>query len=545
MRVDEVEPLTGSQELLELQTDGPIKGKWGQVHSHLGDHEVAGVVNAKTIAPLFMWYGAQLVEFRLSNKGWRPWHGRDHAGIDAAVFCQPTQPVLDENAMGRLLRIRIQCGYCQYPDRRIGHFQLEVRVAWEGGRRLDIGLKVPYRRHIPVSDRACQMDGSLKHPSHIAKRCLLLGLVTAAIVYGSLYPFVFRLYDTGWDGLYHLLGTWRDPPESRGDLIVNILLYMPLGFAVANALIGKWRAVFAAVIVGAALSFSIEWLQFYDQSRVSCLSDFALNVIGSLAGALISRVRALRVPVSRLPQGGQAVFARVLLFAWLAWRLYPYVPTIDLHKYWNSLKPIVIHHQIDAYDTFRFAVLWLGVSHLLGKGLRPKVPFRLLGAAMVGYFCAKVLIINQYLSLSEIVGAATALVLSGLPDTRLKLGGLAALFTATVICSRLLPWIPSSIIRPFQWVPFYGLLHGSLAVDIQSFCEKTFLYGTLLLLLVEVGVPLSLACLGECLVLLSTSAVETLTADRSAEITDVVIALLLALAYVALDRSARRGHNAV
>jgi hypothetical protein len=40
----------------------------------------------------------------------------------------------------------------------------------------------------------------------------------------------------------------------------------------------------------------------------------------------------------------------------------------------------------------------------------------------------------------------------------------------------------------------------------------------------------------ECITLLGTSALETLTADRSAEATDAVIALPLALVYVMLDR---------
>lgn len=379
------------------------------------------------------------------------------------------------------------------------------------------------------------------HFPDIARRCLLLGLVVAVIVYGSLYPFALHLYGTGWDGLTHLLGTWRDPPQSRGDLIANILLYMPLGFAAAAVSPGKWRGTVGAVAIGAGLSFSIEWVQFYDQSRVSCLSDFALNVIGSLAGALVSQARIVRLPFRPLPQGEGAAFARVLLFAWLAWRLYPYVPTIDLHKYWSSLKPVLLHPEIDVYGIFRFAVLWQGVCHLLRKGLQAKMPSYLLAAAMAGYFCARVLIVNQYLGLSELAGAVIVLLLSGLPETRFNLRALTLLFAVVVISSRLLPWIPSPVIRPFQWVPFYSLLHGSLAVDIQSFCEKTFLYGTLLLLLVEAGVPLNLACLGECVVLLATSALETLIADRSAEITDAVLVLCLALVYGALGRPTRRG----
>jgi VanZ family protein len=388
------------------------------------------------------------------------------------------------------------------------------------------------------------VDRLLRLPD-IAKRHLLLCLIMAAILYGSLYPFDLNLYDAGQAGLSHLLSTWRNPPQSRGDLIANVLLYMPLGFAVGNASGRKfWPIAVAAIGIGAGLSFSIEWLQYYDQSRVSCLSDFYLNVIGSLVGVLVSQAPGCRLSVISLPEGGRAVFARVLLFAWAAWRLYPYVPTIDLHKYWRSFKPIVLYPDIGAYDVFRFAVLWMGVSHLLRTGVQSKMSPYLLLAVTAGYFCAKVLIVNQSLNLSEIVGATIALLLSRLPATRFYPGVLALLFAVVVVLSRIIPWHLAMITRPFQWVPFYSLLHGSLTVDILAFCEKTFLYGTLLLLLVEAGVPLSLACMGECITLLATSALQTLVAGRSAEITDAVIALLLAFVYLILDRKNRRGEPA-
>ena len=384
------------------------------------------------------------------------------------------------------------------------------------------------------------VDRVLRFPD-IVKRHLLLWLIMAAILYGSLYPFDLHLYDAGQAGLSHLLGTWRDPPQSRGDLIANILLYLPLGFAVSTGSTGRlWRSAIRAVWIGAGLSFSIEWLQYYDQSRVSCLSDFYLNAIGSLSGALVSQARACRLPVITLPEGGNAVFARALLFAWVAWQLYPYVPTIDLHKYWNSLKPIMLYPEIGAYNVLLFAVLWTSIFHLLRVGVQPKMPAYVLLATMVGYFCAKIVIVNQSLSLSEMAGATIALFLVRLPGTRYYLGGLALLFALVVVLSRILPWHSATMIRPFQWVPFYSLFHGSLTLDIVAFFEKIFLYGTLLVLLVEAGIPLGFACLAECVALLTTSALQTLTADRSAEITDSLIALLLALIYLMLNRQQRR-----
>ena len=164
------------------------------------------------------------------------------------------------------------------------------------------------------------------------------------------------------------------------------------------------------------------------------------------------------------------------------------------------------------------------------------MPRLLLPAVMACCFGAKILIINQSLSLSELAGAAVALILSGVPRTRFYPAVLTLLFGVVVILSRILPWQLAASAKSFQWMPFYGLLHGSLAVDIQSFCEKVFLYGTLLLLMVEAGLGLIAACLAECIALLATSALQTILANRSAEVTDCVIALLLTLVYLILTR---------
>jgi len=63
-------------------------------------------------------------------------------------------------------------------------------------------------------------------------------------------------------------------------------------------------------------------------------------VASTLAGAMIGRLAGadLRGPVMAIREF--AAFARLLLLAWVGWRLYPYVPTIDLHKYWHSVKPL-------------------------------------------------------------------------------------------------------------------------------------------------------------------------------------------------------------
>lgn len=377
-------------------------------------------------------------------------------------------------------------------------------------------------------------------------RYALMMIVVLAVVYGSLYPFVFR--DTGSFGadLLHFAGTWNQPPQSPGDLLANLLLYMPLGLAVTLAF-GQNRPRFLACLFaagsGTLLSFSIELVQFYDVDRVSALSDVYLNILGTLAGCAIAWAAGTR-PTTSWPLGSGATFARLLLPAWLGWRLYPYVPTIDLHKYWRSVKPLLSVSQVAPYDVFRYTLLWLSVILLVKIGLRPQRFVRFLLVAIAGFFAAKILIVGQILFLPDILGAVTALLLAHLVFQRFSSFGIpivAALLLAMVTLTRVLPWQFAATSKAFQWVPFFGFLHGSLQVDVIAFSEKFYLYGSVILLLVKAGMRLRTAVALECAVLLVTSVLQIFMVERSAEITDALVALALGVIYALLRR--QHGEN--
>lgn len=365
-----------------------------------------------------------------------------------------------------------------------------------------------------------------------------MAIVVGAIVYGSLYPFVF--HDAGSFGadFSHLAGTWARPPQSRGDLLANILLYMPLGLTIALALApGRFRALVLAGIGGAVLSLAIELAQFFDAGRVSVLSDFYLNVAGTLAGAALARTSHGRWTKGSWPLGSAPAFARLLLLAWIGWRLYPYVPTIDLHKYWHSVRPILTP-QFGAYDILRYTVYWWSAIFLfqIGLGAR-RMP--LLFPAMLCFFAAKIVIIGQVITLPELLGAGLAVFLGlSLLKRHAAIGipCLATLLLLTIILSRVLPWQFGEVRLAFQWIPFYSVLHGSLQVNAISFAEKFYLYGTALLLLVSAGMRLTIAVALECVILFATSFLQTFMVGRSAEITDVILAMLAGVIYAFLRR---------
>ncbi len=189
------------------------------------------------------------------------------------------------------------------------------------------------------------------------------------IIYGSLYPFDFSIPATGPGAVEALIGSWANRP-SRGDFLANVLLYTPVGFFGGLAFSRRTALLtrfLGTALLGAVLSISMELTQYYDIGRDTGATDGYANVLGTLLGAipgvvfqgdhrwlLVRQIVANRIPA-------------LLVLTWVAYRLYPYVPTINLHKYWDTLKPIVLTPKLSAYDLFRHTAIWLTVYTLVSR----------------------------------------------------------------------------------------------------------------------------------------------------------------------------------
>ena len=108
----------------------------------------------------------------------------------------------------------------------------------------------------------------------------------------------------------------------------------------------------------------------------------------------------------------------LLLALWLGYRLYPYLPTIDLHKYWAAIKPVVVYPSVRAYDLCRYATIWLTAAALIEPLDESNRGCLLFPLFIIGVLGAKVLIVGKVLSVAEIAGAAMAL--GGLARTRAR-----------------------------------------------------------------------------------------------------------------------------
>ncbi len=357
-----------------------------------------------------------------------------------------------------------------------------------------------------------------------------IALFMAMITYGSLFPFAFHAVPGGIGPLRTLLGNWDKTP-GRGDFVSNILLYMPLGFSCAIS-VGKkasLKRLGGAILIGATLSLSMEISQYYDTGRDTEATDFYANTIGTMLGAIAGWFfgQDFRWPLLRELSANR--IPALLLAAWLGYRLYPYVPTISMHKYTGALRPLFHNPQLTAYGLFRQTAIWLAIRALIDElaasGRGAALFWRFAGFI----FLSSVLIISTWINLAQVVGLVLAFfiwrALSPWPDVRTV--AVVAVMGAYIVAFRLTPFRLMDTAGRYGMIPFFSFMRGSIDTDVQAFFEKFFLYGSAIWLLVRTGLSVRNATLLIAVILLATSFAEIYLPGRSAEVTDAVMALLI------------------
>ena len=227
----------------------------------------------------------------------------------------------------------------------------------------------------------------------------------------------------------------------------------------------------------------------------------------------------------RWPFLSEIAVARVptlLLVACVGYRLFPFVPTLDLHKYWSAIKQVINNPDLTYYDLFRYTAMWLGIGALIEAIVGTRRGWLFFSLFIGGILVGKIMIIDTTLNAGEIAGAAAAIVawmvLGIRPAFRTTL--IALSFCAYVVAERLEPFQFTASPGPFSWIPLRGFMSGELAIDVISFLQKFFLYGSLIWLLTQAGWQLRSAIFSTALILFITSEAERFLPGRSAEISD-------------------------
>ena len=373
----------------------------------------------------------------------------------------------------------------------------------------------------------------------------LLLLVVALIVYGSLYPWHFD-FSPRVNPLDFLLHSWSFEWDRflLRDMAVNVALYVPLGAAAALALApkhGRGASAALAVLLGMALSATMEMLQIYVPGRQCSLLDVATNTIGTAAGAWVASIvwpGFVWPPLSRHPRERHAGAAVFLLACWAGFQLYPFFPILSQTRLRNGLALLFHASTVSPVEIWACAAEWvaaaLAMKALLG---RLRLPWLVLAMACLP---VRILIAGRILGLDEVLGAALALLLWPAIDRALgRPVPAAAILGSAIVLRELEPFHVGARPAAFSWVPFAATLGSPWQSGAVIVLRKAFDYGAAVWLLRQVGWPYGYAGAIVAAALGALEGAQRYLPGRTPEVTDAVIALLVAFVLWRVDSTGR------
>lgn len=375
----------------------------------------------------------------------------------------------------------------------------------------------------------------------------LFVLAALLIAYGSLYPFTVNLEAAGGSEWPEFLASWR-ASNSLGDLLGNVGLFVPFGYLGLAALRPRHaggRAPIGTVVavmgLGLVEAVGLQVAQIYFPDRVPRLADAIWNMVGLAIGMGVAMLPGLRPRHHGLT--GAVPVPLLLVGLWLAYRLAPFVPSLDVQNVKDSLKPLLLTP---------FPINWVSVAHgwagwlacgALWRSIRGGPDVGLAVVAVAAVFAAEVLVVDNVVTSADVLGALLALLIWSVLVPRLaRPDGLAAvLLGAFILLAGLVPFELRSHPAPFEWLPFRGYLEGEMSAKVTSLLARLFEYGALVWLLFAIRVPLFVAVAGVAGLVAGIEAAQTMIVGRTPEITDPLLALLAGVGIRLWNGPARRG----
>jgi VanZ family protein len=333
------------------------------------------------------------------------------------------------------------------------------------------------------------------------------------------------------------------------DTIVNVALYIPLGFA-AHLVFRNSRlpgfGIYGPVLLGLLLSTAMELIQLLEPTRTTSIADLITNVIGSALGVmagLLFEALALRelVPAIDRKSVKNSVGDRgalLLAFCWIAWLIFPLFPVVGLYEPSRRLMFFVHSRVLDPVQLVSGAASWFAAGLLInaaGKRMsRVWFPLTLLAIP------AQFFIVGRQPMSSFLLGAITGVILFAVFHRSLAPTMAEAwVFLAVILFRGLSPFHFAAESAEFGWIPFGATLEGDWQSAVRVLIEKLFYYGTAIWLLRAAGVRLVNSVIVVAAVLSSIEIAQIHLPGRTPEITDPILAVLIGFALAMLSRPVR------
>jgi len=372
----------------------------------------------------------------------------------------------------------------------------------------------------------------------------LLLLAVGLIVYGSLYPWRFH-FEPSADPFRILFHSWPHVWDRYllRDAFLNIVIYAPVGglaFLWLERRHSRALALAAGVALGAALSAAMELLQVYVPGRDTSLADVLCNTAGALAGAILAAAFAPALEEAMGKRVHRPAGSAVLLLGlWACAQLYPFIPVLSRTRLRLAFDAVFTAAAFSPAETWAVAAEWFAVALAL-ETLCGRLRTSWLAAAML-CLPLRALIVTRTVHTEEVCGALLALILYSVLRDRVRPGFALALMASAILLREVAPLHLSPSPAPFSWVPFAATLVSPRETGFIVICRKLFDYGALLWLgrRAAVSYGMGAAVLAPALFVLEW--LQRYLPGRTPEITDAVLALIMALALWLSDIRLRRG----
>ncbi len=279
---------------------------------------------------------------------------------------------------------------------------------------------------------------------------------------------------------------------------------------------------------------SFDWQQWKDSLKPLLLHP-QLSWTGLLHDTVAWAVVACLWPqIGRCRKAG--LWLLLLIGCWLAYRLMPFVPSLDWQLWKDSLKPLLLHPQLSLTGLLHDAVAWAVVACLWSQVCRYRKAGLWLLLLAGGVFALEVLIVKNTVSATNVLGALLGVGLWTLWLGRGSSGRviLALLLMLSLLLSGLAPFQLRPVPGDFHWLPFHGFLGGSMMINISVVFEKGYFYGALILLLYQESGRFRFAAVTTFLLTLLIEIAQLFVYGHTAEITDPLLVLLIAMALKAV-----------
>lgn len=296
--------------------------------------------------------------------------------------------------------------------------------------------------------------------------------------YGSLYPFGFAMPDgLAWEAF---LGS-VDARLSMPDVLGNVALFVPCAAFAMFAYARERRRflAFAGVLAGmTALAFVVQALQVFVPGRVPSLTDVAFNFTGAVIGVGLAMV-VERGGLPGFDSRRRIPIPLLLVGFWVFAELVPLVPSLDVDRLKDGLRPLLIDHDWSPKNMLAAASRLLAGAFLLRCVLSPRHSLKWLLVLVAALAVGKVVVISQELDLAVVTGWAAGFAVAAWlvnAEAMKRRAVVLAVLIGSYTFSGLHPYTLSTTLNAFHWVPFADLLAGSMLSNTKALLLRTFVF---------------------------------------------------------------------